>query len=121
MDLLSYSLLIGLGGLIGDFYSKSGHGSMLIVETGRHYSFRWNLWSSYCQFTTDELRQVPATIKNVFAKEVDYMTALNQLVDIADKARRERSAKLEESTRGNRQLILCPNLQLVIGLAPIRN
>lgn len=116
MDLATLiGLLIGLGGLIGGFLLEGGHGSMLIVETAAIIVFGGTFGAVIISFTSDELRYVPSAIKNVFTqKQVDYMTSLNKLVEIADKARREGLLSLESQLEDIDNEFFARGLQLVI-------
>ncbi len=116
MDLATLiGLLVGLGGLIGGFLLEGGHGSMLMVKTAAIIVFGGTFGAVIVSFTTEELRHVPEALKNVFSqKQVDYMTVLNQIVNTADKARREGLLSLESQLSEIDDEFLTRGLQLVI-------
>lgn len=116
MDLATLiGLLIGLGGLIGGFLLEGGQGSMLVVQTAAIIVFGGTFGAVIVSFTVDELRHVPPALRKIFVRQqVDYMLVLDQLVDIADKARREGLLSLESKLDELDNDFFKRGLQLVI-------
>ncbi|MGI5921359.1 MAG: flagellar motor protein [Syntrophomonadaceae bacterium] len=116
MDIASLGgLLLGLGSLALAFIIEGGSMGMLWTKTAFLIVFGGTIGATILSFTPKELKTVPHFFKVVFdAKNIDYLTILDNLVDTADKARREGLLSLEGQLAQIDNPFLARGLQLVI-------
>lgn len=116
MDLATLiGLLLGLSGLIGGFLLEGGSMGMLVQGPAALIVFGGTFGATIVGFTMEELKTVPYFLKVIFTdKKVDYLEVLDQLVETADKARREGLLSLESQLAEIDNPLLSRGLQLVI-------
>lgn len=116
MDLATLiGLLIGLGGLIGGFLLEGGHAGMLLVGTAAMIVFGGTFGATIISYTLEDLKKVPYFLKLVFINQtIDYLGAVDRLVETADKARREGLLSLEAQLTEMDNEFMARGLQLVI-------
>jgi chemotaxis protein MotA len=116
MDFASLGgLLLGIGALALAFILEGGNLGMLWTKTAFMIVFGGTFGATILSFTLEELKTIPHFLKVVFnEKKVDYLTILDNLVDTADKARREGLLSLESQLAEIDNVFLARGLQLVI-------
>ncbi|MBO8159025.1 flagellar motor protein [Thermosyntropha sp.] len=108
-------LLIGLGGLIGGFVLEGGHVGMLLIHTAAMIVFGGTIGAVVISFPLDELKKVPSAFAMVFSqKRIDYISVVEELVGVADRARREGILSLENYLPEIENPFMARGLQLVI-------
>jgi chemotaxis protein MotA len=89
--------IIAISGLILGFTMDGGHASSLLSPTAAMIVFGGTIGATIMCFSMQELRAVPALVKMIFAyKDPDEVLLIEQLVDLADKVRREGILYLEK-------------------------
>jgi len=116
MDLATLvGLLLGLGSLIGAFLLEGGKMGMLLVLTAFMIVIGGTIGATIISFTFAELKKIPYFFGVIFTdKQVDYASALESMVDTADKARREGLLSLESQLATIDNKFQARGLQLVI-------
>jgi len=116
MDLATLiGLIIGFAGLIGGFLLEGGHAGMLLVGTAAMIVFGGTFGATIISYTLEDLKKVPYFLKLVFVNQtIDYLGAVDRLVETADKARREGLLSLEAKLAEVDNEFMSRGLQLVI-------
>ncbi|ADI02631.1 MAG TPA: flagellar motor protein [Syntrophothermus lipocalidus] len=116
MDLTSLiGLIIGLAGLILGFVLEEGKVGMLLKETAALIVFGGTIGAVTVSFSSEELKTIPYFLKVVFTnKKIEFGETIDQLVQVADKARREGLLSLETQLEELENEFMRRALQLVI-------
>ncbi|NLV17849.1 MAG: flagellar motor protein [Syntrophomonadaceae bacterium] len=116
MDLTTLiGLILGLGALIGGFLMEGGHFASLIVGPAAIIVFGGTFGAVIIGFSMEQLKTVPGFLKEVFIDTpIDYMGAVEKMVETADRARREGLLSLESHLPEIENDFMRRGLQLVI-------
>ncbi|NLU51019.1 MAG: flagellar motor protein [Syntrophomonadaceae bacterium] len=116
MDLTSViGLIIGLAGLVLGFILEEGRLGMLLKETAALIVFGGTIGAVTVSFSPEELKTIPYFLRVVFThKKIQFSETIDQLVKIADKARREGLLSLETQLDEIDSEFMRRGMQLVI-------
>ncbi|MGE5370787.1 MAG: flagellar motor protein [Solirubrobacterales bacterium] len=116
MDLSTIiGLIFGFGMMIGAFVMEGGNFTSLLVLTAGMIVFGGTIGAVVISFTMEELKTLPSFFKMIFTEtHIDFLGTVEQLVETADKARREGLLSLESALAEMDNQFLRRGLQLVI-------
>lgn len=116
MDLTTLiGLIIGFGGVIGGFLMDGGHFGSLFIASSGIIVMGGTIGAVTISFGTEELKTVPGFLKMIFTeRSTDFAGSVENLVDTADRARREGLLSLESHLQDIDNDFMRRGLQLVI-------
>jgi chemotaxis protein MotA len=108
-------LIIGFAGVIGGFLLEGGLISALISETAFLIVVGGTIGATVISFSFEELKRVPAFIKEAFVEQqYDLQGLIQEMVSLANRARREGLLSLEQKLKDVDDAFLRRGLQLVV-------
>ncbi|MBO8129216.1 MAG: flagellar motor protein [Peptococcaceae bacterium] len=116
MDLATLiGIIISFVSLVGGFLLEGGHGDMLVVYTSMIIVFGGTIGATMSGFSFYELKVLPAAIRALlFHKLPSEPAVVQQIVDLAEKARREGLLALENQIEEIDDQFLKKGMQLVV-------
>jgi len=108
-------LVIGFASLILGFVLEGGHITSLLQPTAALIVFGGTVGATIISFTINEIKIIPGLIKVIFAQKIpDEMEIIEQIIDLADKARKEGILYLENYYDEIKDPFLLKGIQLIV-------
>ncbi len=108
-------LIIGFAGVVGGFLLEGGLIDALVSETAFCIVVGGTIGATVISFSLEELKKVPAFTKEAFVEEkYDLQGLIQEMVSLANRARREGLLSLEQKLKDVDDAFLRRGLQLVV-------
>lgn len=116
MDLATLlGITIGLASLLIGFVTEGGHLKMLLAPSAMLIVFGGTLGATMAGFALHEIALIPKLLRVIlFSKPTDEHALINQIVELAEKARREGLLYLENQLKEIESPFLRKGIQLVV-------